>query len=173
MTGTAGSRAHWYPAYVGLGSNLAQPARQVAAGFAALAGLADTLLVARSSLYRSPPMGPSDQPDYVNAAAGLLTTLAPEALLQSLQAIEAAHGRRRDGERWGPRTLDLDLLVYGREDRPDDPMLTLPHPGIAERAFVLRPLHEIAPGLQVPRHGSVARLLRAVDARGVVPLGEA
>lgn len=111
-------------------------------------------------------MGPVAQPDFVNACAGMLTTLEPEALLSELQRIERDHGRRRDGERWGPRTLDLDLLVCGKRTLASD-ALTLPHPGIAERNFVLLPLAEIAPGLSIPGVGHVAVLSAAIDRQGI------
>ena len=110
-------------------------------------------------------MGPQGQPDFVNAAAALETALEPQALLQALLAIEAEHGRRRDGTRWGPRSLDLDLLLYG-DTLLDTPGLVLPHPGMHERAFVLYPLADMAPELSVPGHGSVQVLLaRCRDAR--------
>jgi 2-amino-4-hydroxy-6-hydroxymethyldihydropteridine diphosphokinase len=147
-------------ACIGLGSNLDDPVRQVGSALDELAGLPLSRLLRRSSLYRSPPMGPTDQPDYVNAAALIETALEPLELLDVLQAIEAAHGRRRE-LRWGPRTLDLDLLVYG-DLRLDHPRLTLPHPGIAGRAFVLVPLAEIAPDLELPGTGSVAAAAAAV-----------
>jgi 2-amino-4-hydroxy-6-hydroxymethyldihydropteridine diphosphokinase len=153
------------PAYVGVGSNLEDPVAQVTRAFDALAVLDGTRLVARSHLYRSAPMGPADQPDYVNAAAGLLTRLSPSGLLEALQSIEAAQGRRRD-RRWGPRTLDLDLLVFGAE-RLDTPALRLPHPGIAERAFVLHPLADIAPDLYVPGAGRVRDLAASLGASGL------
>ncbi|MDZ7643929.1 MAG: 2-amino-4-hydroxy-6-hydroxymethyldihydropteridine diphosphokinase [Woeseiaceae bacterium] len=166
------ARARWRPAYVGLGSNLEDPVGQVEGALAELAALPQTRLEARSSLYRSAPLGPADQPDYVNAAAALLTRLTADELLAGLQAIEASHGRRRDGARWGPRTLDLDLLVYGRERR-ESASLTLPHPRIAQRNFVLWPLAEIAPYLTVPGLTHVAALTAALgtDAPGIVRLG--
>jgi 2-amino-4-hydroxy-6-hydroxymethyldihydropteridine diphosphokinase len=150
-------RLHWFPAYVGLGSNLQMPARQVDEAFDLLAEMPDTRLVLRSSLYRSAPFGGIEQPEFVNAAAGLLTTLAADDFLGALQAIEKRQGRDRDGVRWGPRVLDLDLLVYAGEviDRPG---IAVPHPGIADRNFVLLPLGEIAPGLVVPGLGRVADL---------------
>ncbi|MEJ2515961.1 MAG: 2-amino-4-hydroxy-6-hydroxymethyldihydropteridine diphosphokinase [Gammaproteobacteria bacterium] len=150
----------WMPAYVGLGSNLDDPRRQLLAAFEALARLDETRLLAVSSLYGSAPMGPPGQPDYVNAAAGMLTTLAPEEFLSALQAVEKAHGRRRDGERWGPRILDLDLLGFGNLTRRDDD-LVLPHPGIPRRPFVIVPLAEIAPGLRLPGLPPVAAMARS------------
>lgn len=149
------------PAYIGLGSNLDDPARQLRGALAALAGLPGTRHFASSGLYRNPPMGPPGQPDYVNAAAGLLTTLPAAELLAALQAIEAAHGRQRGGIRWGPRTLDLDLLLYGALQLRSE-NLTLPHPGLTERPFVLIPLLEIAPGLRVPGGATIAKLVAAV-----------
>lgn len=152
-------------AYVGLGSNLDDPAAQITRAFDELGALPDTRLMARSPLYRTPPMGPQDQPAFINAAAALSTGLGPEALLQALLAIERAHGRLRDGTRWGPRSLDLDLLLYGERVQPG-PGLVLPHPGLHERAFVLYPLADIAPQQPVPGHGTVAGLReRHHDAR--------
>lgn len=158
--------AGFMPAYVGLGSNLDDPAGQLAKALDALAALPDTRLVAVSPRYRNPPLGPPDQPDYLNAVAGLLTRLSPRALLAALQGIEDAQGRRRDGQRWGPRTLDLDLLAYGTV-RLESDALTLPHPGIGSRPFVLVPLAEVAPGLHLPDGRGVAALAAAVDATGL------
>lgn len=152
-------------AYVGLGSNLDEPVRQVKAGLKAMAGLPQTALEATSSLYRNPPMGPQDQPDYVNAVALLRTTLQPLQLLEALLDIEDRRGRRR-GRRWGERRLDLDLLLWGNRVMAD-PRLTLPHPGLHARAFVLYPLAELAPDLEVPGYGSVATLCGAVDGSGL------
>ncbi len=159
MTAT---RPHWWPAYVGIGSNLDEPAEQVRRAFAALGDLRDTRLALTSSLYRSAPIGPSGQPDYVNAVAALLTRLGAAELLKELLALESAAGRERGGERWGPRVLDLDLLVYGTQV-VDAPGITVPHPRIAERNFVLLPLAEIAPSLTIPGRASVARLAAAVS----------
>lgn len=141
-------------AYVALGSNLDDPVQQLERAFDALADLPGTSLIARSSLYRSAPFGPVAQPDFVNAVAKLQTSLGARALLGHLQAIESSQGRRREVP-WGPRTLDLDLLVYGAEVI-DEPRLTVPHPGIVERNFVLLPLKEIAPELVIPGTGRVA-----------------
>jgi 2-amino-4-hydroxy-6-hydroxymethyldihydropteridine diphosphokinase len=163
------SGLHWRPAYVALGSNLDDPAIQVERAFAALAGLPGTHLVLRSRAYRSPPLGPADQPDFVNAVAALLTVLEPHALLHELKSLEAALGRAAPSLRWGPRRIDLDLLMHGGARVADD-RLTLPHPGIAERAFVLRPWAEIAPDVLVPGLGRVRRLLERVDATTVHPL---
>ncbi len=154
-------------AYIGLGSNLADPVLQVRGACEALKQLPETVLLACSSLYLSPPMGPADQPDYINAAAALETTLSPHALLAQLQAIEQAQGRVR-GARWGARTLDLDLLVYGERVIADD-RLNVPHPGLAERAFVLYPLQEIAPNLQIPGLGSLDKLVANCPKAGLQP----
>lgn len=144
-------------AFVGIGSNLNDPVRQVYSALQALQGLSASRLMAASSLYRSPPLGPAGQPDYVNAVACLETRLSPLDLLADLQRLEADHGRVREGVRWGPRTLDLDILLYG-DLRMVSERLTVPHPGIASRPFVLRPLAELAPTLHLPAHGSVAAL---------------
>jgi len=154
--------------YIGLGSNLDDPVQQLHRAWAALAQLPQTQRVACSRFYRSAPLGPQDQPDYVNAVAALDTTLAPAALLDALQAIEAAQGRMRL-RRWGPRTLDLDLLLYGSETLAT-PRLTVPHPGLAERNFVLYPLAELAPGLVLPDGRALADLLAQCDAAGLEPL---
>jgi 2-amino-4-hydroxy-6-hydroxymethyldihydropteridine diphosphokinase len=155
----------WVPAYVGVGSNIGDSRGRVLAAFEALAALPGTRLIARSRLYRTKPFGPVRQGDFINAVAGLLTQLGASELLARLRDIEAAAGRVR-AERWGPRTLDLDLLVYGAE-RIATPELTVPHPGIAERGFVLAPLAEIAPTLQVPGVGRVEVLLRALADDGI------
>lgn len=147
----------WIPAYVGLGSNLQDPPRQVRQALAALATLPGTRLVCQSALYGSRPFGPVAQADFCNAAAGLLTQLHADALLAALRTLEVALGREPARERWGPRVIDLDLLVFGNERRTGA-ALTLPHPGIAERSFVLRPLRDFAPDLIVPGVGRVADL---------------
>ena len=153
-------------AFIGLGSNLADPRQQVNSALQELSGLAATRLHSCSALYRSAPMGPQDQPDYINAVARLDTRLAPDALLDALQAIEMRHGRERSGERWGPRTLDLDILLYG-DQCIDSPRLRVPHPGIADRNFVLYPLAEIAPDLEIPGLGPLPALLAACAPAGL------
>lgn len=158
-------RDRWRPAYVGIGSNLDDPESQVRKAFAALQRLPDSGFARCSPLYLTGPLGPSDQPDYVNAVAAVLTRLDPHALLRKLRDIETAQGRRRDTRHWGPRVLDLDLLVMGTLVI-DEPGLTIPHPGIVERNFVLLPLADIAPHLPVPGRGSVKRLLAELGARG-------
>ncbi len=146
--------------YVGIGSNLGDPVDHVRQAIDELGRIADTQRVASSGLYASPPMGPPDQPDYVNAVAQLRTGLTPLALLDALQAIERHHQRTRDGQRWGPRTLDLDVLLYDHSSIDDD-RLTVPHPGLHQRAFVIYSLLEVAGDIDIPGRGS----LRALAAR--------
>lgn len=155
-------------AYIGLGSNLDDPVQQLHRALEALAQLPQTQRIACSRFYRSAPLGPQDQPDYVNAVVALDTDLLPEALLDALQAIEAAQGRVRT-RRWGPRTLDLDLLLYGNEVLAT-PRLTVPHPGLAERNFVLYPLAELVPDLQLPDGQRLEELLLRCDRTGLEPL---
>lgn len=157
----------WIPAYVGLGSNLDDPEHQVLLGLDRLRELPGSLLVSRSSLYASAPMGPVAQPDFVNAVVGLLTRLSPLEMLVELKSLETGLGREPARERWGPRRIDFDLLVHGTSRLCEDG-LELPHPGIAERAFVLVPLAEIAPELEVPGLGRVRALLENLDASDVV-----
>lgn len=157
------SDARRVSAFIGLGSNLGDPRRQIEAAFAAIAALPHTHLVRHSSLYLSAPWGVADQPEFVNAVAQIETALSPRELMQALLGIERDFGRERSGDRWGPRILDLDLLVYA--DRViDEPGLHVPHPHLHERAFVLVPLAEIAPGVEVPGRGRVSGLLALVDA---------
>jgi 2-amino-4-hydroxy-6-hydroxymethyldihydropteridine diphosphokinase len=161
--------ALWRPAYVGVGSNLEDPRAQVLGACGRLARLPRTRLELTSPLYLSRPMGPIAQPDFVNAVAGLLTELESPALLAQLRALEAALGRPPGHERWGPRVIDLDLLSYARERRAG-PELTLPHPGIPERNFVLYPLADIAPDLDLPGLGRVAELAGRITAEGLARL---
>ncbi|MBS0581552.1 MAG: 2-amino-4-hydroxy-6-hydroxymethyldihydropteridine diphosphokinase [Proteobacteria bacterium] len=155
-------------AYIGLGSNLDGPIEQVERALRELDALPKTRLVARSRLYRTAPWGGIEQPDFINAVARLETRLEAGELMRSLLDVEHRAGRRRDGERNGPRVLDLDLLLYG-DERIDDAGLHVPHPRLHERAFVLVPLTEIAPDLVVPGLGAVRNLLAGIDAQGVVP----
>ncbi len=155
----------YIPAYVGIGSNLDVPERQVEAAFQALARLPRTRLIARSRLYTTRPFGPVAQDDFVNAVAGLLTELSGPELLTELRAIETAQGRVRS-LRWGPRIIDLDLLVHG-QTRMQTEELTLPHPGIVERNFVLYPLADIAPDLDIPGQGRVSQLAASVSGDGI------
>ncbi|MGH8665256.1 MAG: 2-amino-4-hydroxy-6-hydroxymethyldihydropteridine diphosphokinase [Burkholderiales bacterium] len=156
---------HSHRAFVGLGSNLDDPERQIETAIAGLEALPSTRVVRRSRRYRTEPVGYADQPDFVNAVAELETALEPQPLMRELFALEQAHRRVR-GRRNGPRTLDLDLLLYDEREL-DEPGLILPHPRMHERAFVLVPLHEIAPQANVPGRGRVSALLGQVDARGV------
>lgn len=161
--------AVWQPAYVGLGSNLSDPAAQVRQALQALAGLPRTLCIAVSRLYGSRPLGPVTQPDFVNAVAGVLTQLTALELLRALRDLEGQAGRPAIHEHWGPRVIDLDVLVFGREQCTSTE-LVLPHPGVVERNFVLYPLADIAPDLEVPGSGRVRELLPRVSADGVWPL---
>ena len=157
-------------AYIALGGNLGDVATTFAAALARIDALPGTSVHARSSLYRSPPLGGVAQPDYVNAVAAVDTSLAPADLLEALLAIERRYGRVRDpGARWAPRTLDLDLVLYG-EQVVDAPGLRVPHPGLHERAFVLVPLAQVAPDAVVPGLGPVRALLAAVDSSSLVAL---
>ncbi len=153
-------------AYIGLGSNLGDPPAQLRRALASLERLPEIEGLRVSSFYRTPPMGPPGQPDYVNAVAECRTGLDPEALLDALQAIERAQGRVRTGVRWGPRTLDLDLLALDAL-RIETPRLRLPHPGIPERAFVLVPWAELAPDWVLPGLGRIRDLLSRVDVSGI------
>ncbi len=161
----------WWPAYIGIGSNLEEPRAQVHTACRHLKTLPLTRVVLTSPLYASRPLGSIAQPDFVNAVAGVLTRLDAEALLGELRGIEAALGRPSVRERWGPRIIDLDLLSYGRERRPQG-VLVLPHPGIVERNFVLYPLADIAPDLDLPGLGRVAELKARVASLGLTLLQE-
>jgi 2-amino-4-hydroxy-6-hydroxymethyldihydropteridine diphosphokinase len=156
-------KASTVAAFIGLGSNLKNPVAQVTEAIAELNALPETALHSYSSLYQSSPMGGMDQPDYVNAVARVDTRLEPQGLLVELQAIETAHGRVRE-ERWGARTLDLDLLLYG-STTIDTPDLIVPHPGVGEREFVLYPLYEIAPDLEIPGLGALSVLVNTCSAK--------
>ena len=135
--------------YIAIGSNLASPLEQVNAAIQAIGEIPDSRIMAVSSFYRTPPLGPQDQPDYLNAAVALETTLAPEALLDHNQRIELQQGRVRKAERWGPRTLDLDIMLFGDEVINTE-RLTVPHYDMKNRGFMLWPLVEIAPELLFP-----------------------
>jgi 2-amino-4-hydroxy-6-hydroxymethyldihydropteridine diphosphokinase len=159
----------WRPAYVGLGSNLEEPRTQVLRALQQIRGLPHTRLILTSPLYRSRPMGPAAQPDFVNAVAALLTQLEAPALLDRLRAVEVQQGRPPVHEHWGPRVIDLDLLAYACEQR-SEPELMLPHPGIPARNFVLYPLADIAPDLDLPGLGRVAELAGRVSTEGLTRL---
>ena len=155
-------------AYLALGSNLADPLHQVQSALDALAGLPQTSLLALSPFYRTPPYGPPDQPDYLNAAVLLETGLAPEALLDQTQRIELEQGRVRKDERWGPRTLDLDIMLFG-DLTLATPRLTVPHYDMRNRAFMLVPLLSIAPDLVFPDGTPLKTLVAALDTRAIQP----
>lgn len=148
-------------AYVGIGSNLEDPVRQVREALDELDRVPHTRVVKKSSLYRSAPMGHAEQPDFINAVARLETGLPAERLLAELQEIEARHGRKRSFPN-APRTLDLDILLYG-ELSLDLPSLKIPHPRMHERAFVLRPLLEISPELQIRFNACVDQKIERID----------
>lgn len=152
--------------YIGIGSNLSDPAIQVQNAVFALKSINKTTLVSVSSLYASKPMGPQDQPDYMNAVAQLDTELEPESLLDQLQTIELKAGRVRKGDRWGARILDLDILLFDQH-KINTERLTVPHYGMKEREFVLLPLAEIAPTLVLPDGSSVATLAKSIATNGL------
>ncbi|WP_437881592.1 2-amino-4-hydroxy-6-hydroxymethyldihydropteridine diphosphokinase [Pseudomonas sp. LRF_L74] len=158
--------------YIGLGSNLAQPLRQLRTALDSLAALPRSQLARVSSFYASDPLGPADQPRYVNAVAALDTGLSPLELLDALQAIELDQGRVRKDERWGPRTLDLDILLFG-DRQLDEPRLVVPHYHMHARAFVLYPLAEIAPDLVLPDGRALTLLLQACPFSGLERLAQA
>ena len=149
--------------YIALGSNLASPLEQVSAAVKALGEIPQTRPVAVSSFYRTPPLGPQDQPDYLNAAVALETTLAAEELLRHTQRIELQQGRVRKAERWGPRTLDLDIMLFGQAIIHTD-NLTVPHYDMYNRGFMLWPLYEIAPALTFPDGISLQQRLATLGA---------
>jgi 2-amino-4-hydroxy-6-hydroxymethyldihydropteridine diphosphokinase len=155
-------------AFVALGSNLDDPERQVRAGFGELAALPETRLVKESPLYRSAPVGYLNQPDFINAVAQIETGLQPRALLEALLAVERRHGRMRDFPN-APRTLDLDLVLYGGLVLHEHG-LTIPHPRMHERAFVMIPLAAIAPDCLVPGRGRAADLAKGLDPGGLAKL---
>ena len=150
-------------AFVGIGSNLGEPERQIAAALDQLAAEEGIELVAVSCLSETEPVGYLEQPNFLNGAAHIETELPARELLKRLLAIESRLGRvRGEGPRFGPRTIDLDLLVYG-DERIDEPGLTVPHPRLAERRFALEPLAELAPGLEIPGLGQVQALLAELE----------
>jgi 2-amino-4-hydroxy-6-hydroxymethyldihydropteridine diphosphokinase len=155
----------WRPAYVGIGSNLESPRERVLEAIERMSTLDATRIVLRSHLYLTHPMGPKDQPNFVNAAVGLLTQLSSRDLLSGLLGIERSMGRDRQ-ERWGPRVIDLDLL-WMVDSVIDEPGLTVPHPGVSTRNFVLYPLADIAPTIKIPRIGQVLDLKRDAGGDGI------
>lgn len=153
-------------AYIAVGSNLADPVSQANLAIETLKSLPQSKFIATSKLYSSTPMGPQNQPDYINAVVAIETELTPIELLNCTQAIEQEQGRVRKDERWGARTLDLDIILYGNEVI-DSERLTVPHYGMKEREFVLYPLAEIAPSLQLPDGTELSELLKVVDKNGL------
>ena len=158
-------------ALIGLGSNLNEPLKQIQSALRELSQLPQSECTQYSSLYETEPMGPADEPDYIqpayiNAVAELETELAAEELLDQLQSIETAHQRVRGEVQWGPRTLDLDLLLYGNEIIATQ-RLTVPHPGVTERNFVLIPMVEICPELKLPDGRAISELPACHDQQGV------
>lgn len=152
--------------YIGLGSNLENPEQQIKNAVVALKAIEKTVMLNISSLYYSQPMGPQDQPDYMNAVAALETSLSPIALLNALQKIENEAGRIRKDNRWGPRILDLDILLFS-DHVINTERLIVPHYGLKEREFVLFPLHEIAPQLQLPDGESIENLRKSIPSNGL------
>ena len=155
-------------AYIAIGSNLASPLEQVNAAVQALGDIPQTRVVALSSFYRTPPLGPQDQPDYLNAAIALETALSAEALLDNTQRIELQQGRVRKEERWGPRTLDLDIMLFG-DAQIHTERLTVPHYDMKRRGFMLWPLFEIAPDLTFPDGEHLSALLAQLNAEKPAP----
>jgi 2-amino-4-hydroxy-6-hydroxymethyldihydropteridine diphosphokinase len=154
----------WRPAYVAIGSNLQSPRERVLEAMDRIQPLSGAALL-RSHLYLSRPMGPKDQPDFVNAAVGLLTQATPRVLLNELLGIERSMGRDRQ-ERWGPRVIDLDL-VWMVDAAVNEAGLTVPHPGVSIRNFVLYPLADIAPTMKIPECGTVLDLKQSVGGDGI------
>jgi 2-amino-4-hydroxy-6-hydroxymethyldihydropteridine diphosphokinase len=155
--------------YIGLGSNLDNPIDQVKQALLALDTIPTTVLLKHSALYHSKPLGPQNQPDYINAVAVLTTELPPLTLLNALQTIENQQGRVRTALRWGPRTLDLDMLLYGNKQLAT-PQLILPHPGLYDRAFVLYPLYECAPDLVLPNGLTVYDVIQRHSVKEITQL---
>lgn len=155
-------------AYIALGANLGEPARQLRAAMQALASTQGIHLLAQSPLYRTAPLGPAGQPHYCNAVCKIETSLTPEQLLEQMLALERAAGRVRSGDRWGPRLLDLDLLYMDGEQRSSE-RLKLPHPGIASRNFVLIPMADVAASLDIPGVGRIAEQAQNIGREGLEP----
>lgn len=152
--------------YLGLGSNLSEPVKQLDAAQQALAELPSSNFIQCSSYYSSRPMGPDDQPDYVNAVTLLETNLKPLELLKCTQEIELSHGRVRKAQQWGPRTLDIDILLFGNE-QICEPNLVVPHYGMKKREFVLYPLYQLAPELVLPDGESLSMLIEQCPLNGL------
>lgn len=157
--------------YIGIGSNQQDPVKQAQQAIQAIASHPDIELTKCSALYCSAPMGPQDQPDYINAVVAIETVLNAESLLDALQSIEQNQGRVRKDNRWGPRTLDLDILLYDNQVINTE-RLTIPHYGMHEREFVLYPLFEIAPNLTLPNSTHLSHLIKLCDKNGLTILSE-
>ena len=155
-------------AYIGLGSNMHSPIKQIKSAIKLIEEIASTEITDVSSLYKSKPLGPQDQDDYINAVVKIETELMPYELLERMQEIEKQHGRIR-GERWGPRVIDLDILMFGNKIMTDQ-KLTIPHPEIHNRSFVLVPLAEIDSDCEIPGKGPISDLLATIDKSNVVQL---
>lgn len=155
-------------AYIALGSNLDNPLAQVTTAVEEIDRLPGCAVIGQSSWYRTAPVGPAGQSDYINGVIAVATSLPASKLLAALNAIENRHGRVRN-ERWGARTLDLDILLYGQQVI-DTPRLQIPHPRMGERGFVLFPLFELAPNLIIPDGISLAGLLENISSEGIVRL---
>ena len=158
-------------AWLGLGSNLADPVAQLNEALGRLGVAEDIRILKTSSLYRTPPWGDEEQDDFINAVAHIETGLQPIPLLRELQSIENVMGRQRSGHRWGPRLIDIDLLLYG-DQQIQSQELELPHPRMHERAFVLMPLCELDATINIPGHGVVAELLQKLDCSGIFCLND-
>ncbi len=159
----------WTPAYIALGSNLNDPIAQVKQAIRHLVNLSDTRVVLQSSLYQSAPLGPQDQPRFINAVVAMLTQLSAMDLLTALQSVEQGMGKLPPTQRWGARVIDLDILIYG-EQRSDAVALQLPHPEMHKRNFVIVPLAEIAPSLVIPSHGLASSISMRLSMDGLIKL---
>ena len=158
-------------AWLGLGSNLQQPVTRLRDALARLATADGVKILKTSSLYRTPPWGDENQDDFINAVALIETSLDAISLLRVLQSIENAMGRQRSGRRWGPRLIDIDLLLYG-DQRYQSEQLELPHPRMHERAFVLKPLFELDETVRIPGQGAARELLKKLDCNGIFRLDD-
>ena len=155
-------------AYIGLGSNMNSPVKQIKSAITSIEEIISTKIIGMSSLYKSKPVGPQNQDDYINAVIKIETKLVPYQLLECLHDIEEKHGRIRN-EHWGPRILDLDSLIFGNEIMVDE-KLTIPHPEIENRSFVLAPLIEIDPDCIIPKKGLASDLLATIGKDNIVQI---
>ena len=158
-------------AWLGLGSNLQEPVMQLQQALRRLGETTGLKVLRTSSFYRTPPWGDEQQDDFINAVVQIETSLEPIPLLHVLQSIENVMGRQRSGRRWGPRTIDIDLLLYGKQQF-QSAELEIPHPRMFERAFVLKPLSELDAELEIDGHGTVGELLQDLDCRGIFQLND-